>query len=231
MNKFLYLLTQNKALNFRVSAFTEVFFTTHLDKIDVEFSTLNTKPQKLFDASLGELKSILSSPKIQAMIDRDFNDALDLHYEKKSSLSHMLTLLDHKDSILPQNKKILSSLFKLTTETENTKLCEGVSLKLLTSCGKTARAGYDLHFQIHLEPEQINLPSKLGFDGEQTHSPSFSSAQTLAFLHKMLLSNKEQILENLKKQNMLQQIKNTQKLTEYTKLKNRFLAYEEKIEK
>jgi hypothetical protein len=205
--------------------------TTHLDKIDVEFSTLNTKPQKLFDASPSELRSILTTSKIQAIIDQNFNDALDLHYEKKSALGHMLTLLDHKDSILPQNKKIIKSLLELTTETENTKLCDGVSLKLLTSCGKTARAGYDLHFQIHLKPEQMNLPSKLGFNSEQTLSPSFSSAQTLAFLHKMLLSNKEQMLENLKKQNMLQQIKNTQKLTEYTKLKNRFLVYEEKIEK
>lgn len=220
MKKLFYLLIQEGAFNVKVSDSLNLCFYENDGQIDVEMSQ-NNKLTHISNVSYQHLANLLKIPEVDKALAKEFDDALDLHYEKKSTLNQMLSILEHKENISPKNKQLLKSIFELTAKTNHCKLTDNIWLELQTCLGTRPMAGFELHFQICAEKNYNRLYSYLMHDN-QTLSNNLTNIQTLAILHKCILHHPKQIKENVDKLNMENIISATNNLTRYTKLKNNY---------
>lgn len=211
MNKLFFLLTKQNIVKTHFS--NDIDFIFKCKNTFVDCLIINKPQSKSFclkNLDKQMLDRVLSIPNIKKDINKEFESYLDVHYEAKTTLADILFLLKNKESISQENKSILTELFAFTAENFCCPLTNNISLKMLTSCNKTAKAGYDLHFQLCIN------------QGDKTVLPWQSHAETLASIHTILLDNKEQVLQNLQNATFKESIKSAENLTRYNKLKNRF---------
>ena len=218
MNKLFFLLTKEDSVKTPFSS--DVDFVFNHKNAFVDCTIVDKTQNKSFclknlDKSM--LKRFLSIKTVTSSIDKQFDEYLDVHYEAKQALSETLFLLQNKVSIAPENKHILKEILTLTCQNFSCPLTASTSLKMLTSCNKKAKAGYDLHFQLCITK------------GEKIVMPWQGSPETLAQLHKILLENKQEVVDNLQSSLLHQHIKSSENIILFNKLKNRFM--EEHLEK
>ena len=211
MNKLFFLLTKEGFI--KVPFSMDIDFVFKHNNAFIDCSIVNKTFDKSFcvkNLNKPMLERFLNIESVHKSIDKQFDEYLDVHYEAKNTLFHTLFLLQNKDSMTPENKEILKEILTLTSETFSCPLTKDTSLKMLTSCNKKAKAGYDLHFQICIKK------------GEKIVLPWQSPPETLAILHKILLENKEEILNNFQTTLFQQNIKSTENNMLFNKLQNRF---------
>ena len=218
MNKLFFLLTKEDSVKTPFSS--DVDFVFNHKNAFVDCTIVDKTQNKSFclkNLDTAMLKRFLSIKTVTSSINKQFDEYLDVHYEAKQALSETLFFLQNKASITPENKHILRQVLTLTSENFSCPLTENNSLKMLTSCNKKAKAGYDLHFQLCITK------------GEKIVMPWQGEAETLAQLHKILLENKQEVVDNLQSSLLHQHIKSSENIILFNKLKNRFM--EEHLEK
>lgn len=211
MNKLFFLLIKEDFVKTNFSHDIDFVFTHQNAFIDC---TIKDKTQNksfcIKNLNKTMVERFLSIECIKNSINRQFDEYLDVHYEAKTALSDTLFLLKNKENVSPENKHILKEILNLTAESFSCPLTQNTSLKMLTSCNKKAKAGYDLHFQLCITK------------GENIVMPWHATPETLAHLHKILLKNKQEVLSNLQASLLYHHTKSAQDNIIYNKLKNRF---------